>query len=75
MGVRFLLQIVDAQTKQVVKLTAGGRLERDLLTDCTAAIVKRGVGLFRTEAHVAKDIQDGLEEVFSQLKYETRPYA
>ena len=35
------------------------------------AIVKRGVGLFRTEAHVARDIEDGINEAILDLKRES----
>ncbi len=35
-----------------------------LTNDAVAAIVSKGVGLFRTEAHVAADIRAGLSEVF-----------
>ena len=71
----FLLQVVDAETGDVAKFRAGGPLEAKLLTDCADAIVARGVGLFRTEAHVRQDILDGMRDVLSVLKKEARHLA
>ena len=50
--VLFHLAIVKAETNDIVTLPAGGPLERDLITSCTAAIVRRGVGIFKTEKQV-----------------------
>ena len=69
----FLLQIVEAQSPHpVVRIPGGGPLERDLITACTAAIVEKGVGLFRTEARVKQAILEGLTETIAALKQETR---
>lgn len=67
----FLLQIVDAKTGAVVQLPGGGRMERDLIEACTAAVVTRGVGIFRTEAHVRAAIVAGITEAITDLKRET----
>jgi hypothetical protein len=73
----FLLQIVDATSPwEVVRIPAGGTLERDLTSAIAReilqvsgpalrdhvrdAILARGVGLFRTEAHVSADIDAAL---------------
>ena len=70
---RFLLQIVDADAPHaVVRLPAGGALERDLVEACTAAIVAKGVGVLKTEAHVREAIRSGLTEALTALKRETR---
>ncbi len=70
----FLLQIVHtAEPHKVVRLPAGGALERDLIADCTKAIVKRGVGVFRTEAHVMQAIADGITEAINSLKQASVP--
>ena len=50
----------------------GQPLERDLITACTEAIVKRGVGLFKTEAAVKQAILEGITEVIAGLKNDTR---
>jgi hypothetical protein len=68
----FLLQIVSAKDGTVATLPAGGPLERDLVQCCTAAIVKRGVGVFRSEAHVRQAIAEGIAEALLDLKRETR---
>jgi hypothetical protein len=56
----FLLQIVYPDGA-VVRLPAGGKLELQLIDELTAAIVDRGVGFLKTEAHVEADIRDGLK--------------
>lgn len=69
----FLLQIVDAQPPHdVVRLPGGGALEADLIEVCAAAIVKRGVGMFRTEAHVRQAVTEGMTEAIRGLKAQTR---
>src|SRR3990167_6777378 len=67
----YRLQIADLNG-HVVVLPAGGRLERDFIRECSAAIVRRGVGVWKTEAHVRADIEAGLTEVIRELKWETR---
>ena len=69
----YLLQIVDASAPHaVVRIPAGGPLERDLVQICTEAIVSQGVGIFRTEAHVRKAIHAGITEAIADLKRESR---
>lgn len=70
----FLLQIVDRQGA-VVRLPGGGRLERDLVDACTRVIVSKGVGVFRTEAHVREAIREGMTEAIRALKRETAAVA
>lgn len=70
----FLLQIVDRQGS-VVRLPGGGVLERDLIDACTRAIVARGVGVLRTEAHVRQAITDGITDTIRALKRETAAVA
>ena len=68
----FLLQIVKASAPhEVVRLPGGGPLERDLIAACTEAVVKRGVGLFRSEAHVTRAIAAGITEAIMALKQDT----
>lgn len=69
----FLLQIVESQGNKVVaQVPGGGALEAELIDICTRAIVVRGVGLFRTEAHVEQDIRDGIAAAITGLKDQTR---
>lgn len=72
MQVLYHLQIVNAKTGDLVRLPGGTALERDLIAVCTQAIVTKGVGLFRTEAHVRQAITDGITEALLALKAETR---
>lgn len=37
---------------------------------CTANIEKRGVGILRTQAHVADDVRDGIRETLLNLGFE-----
>lgn len=67
---RFLIQIVDGETGQVVVLPGGGRVERDLIVACTDAAVARGVGFLRTEAHVRWAIDGGITDAVRALKRE-----
>lgn len=66
----FRLKLVYADGSELV-FDGGGAFERDLRRVCREAIVKRGVGFFRTEAHVAKDIEDGIHEAIMSLKRES----
>lgn len=68
---RFLLQIVDTTRGTVLKLPAGGQIERDLITACTDRIVRKGVGIWKTERQVRAAIADGITETIQDLKQET----
>lgn len=50
-----------------------GCLDLPLIEACEAAIVKRGIGMFRTEAHVRQAIREGMAEAIQSLKDEYRP--
>lgn len=66
----FFLQIVD-KDGHIVTMPGGGRLEANLIEACTAAIVSKGVGFFKTEAQVKLAISKGLQEAISNLKRQT----
>ena len=69
----YLLQIVDAREPHaVVRIPAGGPLERDLVQVCTDAIVSKGVGFFKTEGQVRRAIEAGMTEAILALKRESR---
>ena len=73
MASRLMLQIVYPNG-EVVRLPGGGNpprqgsLEADLIDLLTNEIVKRGVGLFRTEAHVKADIHEGAQKALQDFK-------
>lgn len=66
----FRLKLVYADGSELM-FDGGGIFERDMIQACKAAIVKRGVGVACTEAHVAKDIEDGITEAIMSLKRES----
>jgi hypothetical protein len=68
----FLLQIVDAETGVVARLPGGGALEADLVDLIVREVVRRGVGWFRSTAHVEQDIKDGTTAAIYSLKDHTR---
>lgn len=49
MAHRFLVQIVEVTTGEVLRFPGGSPLEADFLDACAQAIVDRGVGFGRTE--------------------------
>lgn len=66
----FRLKLVYADGSELV-FDGGGVFERNLISACKEAIVKRGVGIGRTTTHVAKDIEDGIREAIMALKRES----
>lgn len=69
----FLLQITypDGSVVQGAPGIANP-FERDLIALCKAAIVGKGVGMFRTEAQVALAIEQGMQEGLMELKRTAR---
>ncbi len=67
----FKLQIVYVDGT-AIPFHAGSSFERDLVQVCKRAILAKGVGLWKTEAHVAKDIEDGIAEAIRELKREAK---
>lgn len=70
---RFRLQIVDTTNAKVCEWEPGRAVEIDFVQDCITKIVSKGVGLGRTSAHVAKDIEDGINEAIFNLKAKVKP--
>lgn len=90
---RFLMQIIDKQSGEVVNFPPGQSVEKDFVSEvvnaistyvdfsvpvtsqefvdkCVAAIVARGVGFTKTEAHVTEDITNGIREVLVKFGLE-----
>ena len=57
----------------LVLLRPGAKGERDLIDAVVQETVAQGVGLFRTEAHVAAAVQRACERVLRELKSEVVP--
>ncbi len=70
---RFILSIVDTVTGAQAKLRPGGSAEKNLVEQAVNAIVKKGVGVFKTEAQVRKAIQEGLTEAIRSAKSDVEP--
>jgi hypothetical protein len=73
MASRYLMQIVDRDTGDVVRYEPGQVVESDFVEDCVEQIVRLGVGLGRTTDHVAADIRRGIEDAIYALKRQVRP--
>lgn len=67
---RFRITITNTETGEQARLVPGSTGERDMITAVTDAVVRKGVGVFRTEAQVRKAIDAGLREVLKALKRE-----
>jgi hypothetical protein len=68
----FKLQIVYPDGTPV-RFSAGEAVEMDLRKAIKDAILKRGVGFWRTEAHVATDIEAGIAEALDKFKAQAVP--
>ena len=73
MASRFLMQIIDRKTGEVVQFEPGKVVETDFVEDCVEQVVRLGVGLGRTSNHVAADVRQGLEDAIWSLKRRVRP--
>ena len=73
MANQLFLQIVYPNG-EVVRFPGGGNpprehtLEADLIEMIAKEVVSRGVGVFRTEAHVEADIRDGTRKALQDFK-------
>lgn len=73
MASSFLMQIVDTRTNTVVEFEPGKTVEIDFVTDVVSRVIAKGVGVFRTQEHVAKDVRDAIEEAIYGLKLKIKP--
>lgn len=68
----FLLQIVEADNSDVIaRVPGGGPLEADLVETIVTCVLARGVS-FKTQAHVRKDLTDGIRDAIMGLKAQTK---
>ena len=67
---RLYLQIVT-EAGETIRFPAGGQAEIDLIDLCTEEILKLGVGLFRTQNHVERDIRQGIRAGVYRFKERT----
>lgn len=66
----FRLKLVYPDGSELV-FDGGGAFEREIITVCREAVMKRGVGMWRTEAHVSRAITEGIAEALMSLKRES----
>ena len=65
----YVVQIVQKSTGKVVAGWAPGRGdEADLVSQISGRIVEKGIGFWRTEAHVMACVHDALDEWLHDLK-------
>ena len=73
MASMFVMQIVDKRSGEVVQFEPGLSVEINFIDDCVTRILAKGVGVFRTQAHVAQDVRLGIEEAIHALKRKVKP--
>lgn len=71
----YQMQIVTVGTKPVVVAAwpPGATGELDLIESVAEAVRAKGVGLFRTEAHVINDVREVLRQTLYALKASVKP--
>ena len=68
------LQVVRRGNKQVVARWPPGLAdEHDLVEEIVGHVRARGVGVFKTEAHVLQAVRDSIEQGLRALKSRIRP--
>ncbi len=68
MASSFKLQIASVDTGKVVEWAPGLAAETELIDNLCARVQVKGIGIFRTEAHVLADIREATEELLHDLK-------
>lgn len=64
----YLIQVVHRATGKVVEWAPGLEVERNLIDELVQRVVAKGVGVGRTQAHVANDVRVALKELLFDLK-------
>jgi hypothetical protein len=68
----YRLQVIHLRSKDpdrvVLGWQPGDRVETDLAEELSQRIKAKGVGLFRTEAHVMADVRKAVAEMLFELK-------
>lgn len=73
MASRYLMQVIDRQTGEVVQFEPGRAIEAGFVDACVALSVRRDVGFGRTTRQVARAIRLGVEEAIEHLKLRVKP--
>lgn len=64
---------ITREDGQIAQLYPGSQGERDLVTAIVNATMAKGVGMFRSEEHVKRDLTEAIQEVLISLKREVQP--
>ena len=64
----FLIQVIHKSTGEVVRWAPGLEVEKEFETELLNRVRAKGVGLFRSETHVVKDVIGALRELLFDLK-------
>jgi hypothetical protein len=67
------MQIVDTRNGKVVEFEPGLSVEVNFVDDCVIRMIAKGVGFGRTQAHVAQDVREAIEEAILALKLKVKP--
>jgi hypothetical protein len=69
---RYLISVTTVDGGPVY-LRPGGSAERDLGTLLATKLAAKGVGIFRSTAHVLADLDEALGEAVMELKSDVQP--
>ena len=65
----YVIQIVHIPTGKVARSWAPGlAVEKQFVDEIIDRVQQKGVGVFRTEAHVLADVQEAITELLYDLK-------
>lgn len=70
---RYVMQIVDRSTGEVVQFEPGLVVERMFVDDCVKAAHRKKIGFFRRADVVADRVREAIEETIFELKTRVRP--
>ena len=73
MASRFLIQVVDKTTGDVVSWAPGLAAERQFTDDLVNRVVAKGVGYGRSSAKVGTAVRESLTELLHDLKRDVPP--
>lgn len=65
---RYLLQIIDRKTGEIIQLEPGLSAEIAFIEECAKRVLSLGVGIGRTAKHVEQDVKTGIELALLDLK-------
>ena len=68
MASRYLIQIIEKSSKDVVQFEPGMSIEHQFEDELVRRVIAKGVGLFRTAAHIELDVQAAIHELLFDMK-------